>query len=165
MAAKRLVVLQPSVADIVALRQESFEKNRREAHGYLETAHGLHRRNSPASVVYNVATIAAEHFLVAICDHYGAPPPGCSLSELVDEVEALVSLDPKLLAELRAADAAYDICSLDTRLGNPEAGDALGMLTMADRLAELVEAAARSKPGGRVAEGPVDGTAGGTGER
>lgn len=150
MAPQRLVtveqLLRSAVPDDAArLRAEAFLRSSTDARAYHASACSLHDAGAAASVVFNVASLAAERYLVALCDHHGTPPPGCTLTELVDEVDRLVRLDTELVAQLRAADAFYDICSLETRLGVPQAAEATGMLSACRRLAGLVEAVADAR--------------------
>ncbi len=92
-----------------------FEKNYHSAQMYHFRANQFLEEGQSMSVVFNVACVAVENYLIALCDLYGVDPGTHNYQSLVATVEEIkeVQLSAVKANEIRALDAAYEICSLE----------------------------------------------------
>lgn len=95
--------------------KEVFEKNYHSAKMYYFRAKQFLEEGQSVSVVFNVACVAVENYLIALCDLYGVDPGTHNYQCLVNTVKEIeeVNLSDRMAAKIKALDAAYEICSLE----------------------------------------------------
>ncbi|MDQ0203142.1 hypothetical protein [Pectinatus haikarae] len=91
-----------------AERHHSAVMYHRRARQFLDEGQSL-------NVVFDVASVAIENYLIAVCDFYGADPGTHNYQSLMETVEMLAELEvPKAVSnQIEALDAAFGICSLE----------------------------------------------------
>jgi HEPN domain-containing protein len=120
---------------------EEFEDDWRDAKAYHRRALQFLSEGTRSSLVFNVASVALERYLVAICDMFGAEPWNHNYNQLMNAVEPLIDVDPHLDAEIRSLDQIFGICSIESyHHGVPEPEDAGRVLRMCDQVSLLIEA-------------------------
>lgn len=87
-------------------------------------------------MVFNVASLALERYLVALCYLYDMEPYNHNYTCLMDTVEMFMDVPDELNRDIRSLDKIFDICSLDDYFhGDPEVSDMEKVL----KLCEAVE--------------------------
>ena len=123
--------------------KEVFEKNYHNAMMYHRRAKQFLAEEQNVSVVFNVASVAIENYLIALCDLYGVDPGTHNYQCLVDTVAEVgeIKLSTPMAAKIRALDDAYEICSLENyqRKECSEQADALQVLDVCKYLAGLFD--------------------------
>lgn len=123
-------------------RFEEFEKEYRDSKAYLRRARLFQAEGQDHSVVFNVASLALERYLVALCYLYDMEPYNHNYTCLMDTVEMAIDVPAELNAEIRSLDKIFDICSLDDYYhGDPELSDMDRILSMCDAAEELFDQA------------------------
>jgi len=118
---------------------ERFARNRDEALAYHRRATLFARDELRASLVFNVAAIAIECYMIALCARYKTMPSNHSFGILVADVQAVMPFPPDLAEGIRDLDKIFGICSLDDyHHGTPEAADAQQALTLCESLHKLL---------------------------
>ncbi|MDQ1304396.1 MAG: hypothetical protein QG671_223 [Actinomycetota bacterium] len=108
------------------------------ARGYHRTAEGM-RADRAASLVFNVASVALEHYLIAICNSNGVEPVSHTFSDLMSDVESLLDVEPDVSDAVRSLDEIFGICSVDDyHHTEPTGADAAKALWACEQLAELI---------------------------
>lgn len=121
-------------------RFEEFEKEYRDSKAYLRRARLFQAEGQDHSVVFNVASLALERYLVALCYLYDMEPYNHNYTCLMDTVEMFMDVPAELNEEIRSLDKIFDICSLDDYYhGDPEPVDMERVLTMCDAVEELFD--------------------------
>ncbi|MBB5337280.1 hypothetical protein [Pectinatus brassicae] len=66
-------------------------------------------------VIFDVASISIECYLIAICEFYKTEPRTHNYQALMEAVELIsdISFPPEISKQIRALDKAYGICSID----------------------------------------------------
>lgn len=119
---------------------QRFARNLDEAIAYHRRARLFRQDGMRVSLVFNVASIAIECYLIALCAYFRDMPFNHSYSNLVDDVERLMSFPPLLAQRIRALDKIFGICSLDDyHHGVAEESDALDALDLCDALQSLIQ--------------------------
>jgi hypothetical protein len=85
---------------------EAFEANYRGAKMYHYRAEQFLGEGQCSSVVFNVASVALENYLIALCELYGAEPGNHNYICLMDEVETIIDVPPLLNKEIRSLEHA-----------------------------------------------------------
>lgn len=117
---------------------ETFERARRDAEGYHRAALGFARMPDRHSLAFNVAAVAIESYLVALCAFHSTMPFNHNFNALMDAAEETVTFPPDLTRAIRSLDEIFGICSLDDyHHGTPEPDDTALALASCDRLAAL----------------------------
>lgn len=121
---------------------EAFEENYRGARMYHYRAKQFLDEGQHYSVVFNVASVALENYLIALCWLYGVDPGNHNYTCLMDTVEEFMDIPPALDSGIRSLDAIFGICSLeDYHHGNPEKSDMNKVLAMCDGVQKLFDPA------------------------
>ncbi|MNO38772.1 hypothetical protein D3C76_288820 [compost metagenome] len=119
---------------------DSFEENYRDAAAYHRRAEQFQQIGQRYSLVFNVACVALERYLVAMCYLYDAPPMNHNYICLMNAVETAVTIPAQLSKEIRSLDFIFGICSLDDYFhGTPEPKDAHRVLRMCEEIRELFD--------------------------
>ncbi len=115
----------------MTIDMESFEDKYHSAKMYHYRANQFLEKKSSASVVFNIASMALENYLIALCELYGVTPGNHNFECLMDAVETVVTISPEMEKEIRSLDLLYGICSLENfHIGIPEEQDANRVLMM-----------------------------------
>ncbi|NGM83506.1 hypothetical protein G5B47_13875 [Paenibacillus sp. 7124] len=119
---------------------ETFEEKYRDALAYHWRAEQFQRANQRYSLVFNVACVALESYLVAMCYLYDSPPLNHNYICLMNALETEVDFPKELNKEIRSLDFIFGICSLDDYFhGTPEPEDADRVLNMCASVRELFD--------------------------
>lgn len=103
-------------------QQASFERNFSDARGYHDRGVMFQQEKRRPSLVFNVASVAIESYLIAICAYHNVMPFNHNYSGLLEDAEQLVAFTPKLSQAICSLDQIYGICSVDN-YHHGEAGD------------------------------------------
>ncbi|WP_207205264.1 HEPN domain-containing protein [Methanolobus psychrotolerans] len=121
-------------------RFDEFEKEYRDSKAYLQRARQFQANGQEHSVVFNVASLALERYLVALCYLYDMEPYNHNYTCLMDTVEMVIDVPEELNREIRSLDKIFDICSLeDYYHGNPEPSDMDRIMSMCDAVEGLFD--------------------------
>lgn len=121
--------------------EEAFELNFSDAKAFHNTALIYKKHNQRPSLVFNIASVALERYLVAICDLYGAVPHNHNFITLMRDVETLVNVPNDLNKRIKAMDWIFGICSIDDyRHANPDEADMENVLILCDEVFRLFDA-------------------------
>ena len=110
--------------DSIMIDEESFALNYADAGGYYRRALQFQANGQRPSLVFNIAAVALERYLVALCDLYGEDPRNHNYITLMRTVETLVEVPKDLNKRIKAMDWIFGICSIDEyRHPNPDEKD------------------------------------------
>lgn len=119
-------------------KYEEFEEDYRDAKAYHRRAKQFLEEGCRFSVVFNVASVALERYLVALCYLYDIEPLNHNYTCLMDSVEDIVEVPVELNKEIRSLDLIFGICSIENYYhGLPEPSDADRVLRMCDAISSL----------------------------
>lgn len=119
---------------------EAFEEDYRDAKAYHNRAEEFLRDGQRFSVVFNVASVALERYLLALCDLYGIEPGNHNYTCLMDAVEQIIDVPLALNKEIRSLDLIFGICSLENYYhGTPEPEDMTRVLSICHRIHALFD--------------------------
>lgn len=106
-------------------RFRTFEGDLQDGNAYFRRAEEFDSGGYGHSLVFNVAAMALERYLVALCHLHGAEPDNHNFTCLMDAVETVVEVPPELNRKIRYLDESiFGICSLDEYYhGTPEKED------------------------------------------
>ncbi len=62
---------------------------------------------------YNILSMAFEAYIMAICDFYKNLPENHTYTDLINAVETVVDIDPKLKQNILKFESIQSICSID----------------------------------------------------
>lgn len=91
----------------------SFDEKYRGAKAYFRRAEQFVEDGQCHSVVFNVAAVALEYYLVALCELYGVQPLNHNYTCLMDAVQEAVAVPDRLNRQIRDMDTLFRICSLE----------------------------------------------------
>lgn len=110
--------------DSIIIDEEAFALDYADAKAYYHRALQFMQAGERPSLIFNVASVALERYLVAICDLYGAEPKNHNYGILMKEIENYVSVPKDLKIRIKAMDWIFGICSIDEfRHPNPDESD------------------------------------------
>jgi len=119
---------------------EAFEADYRGAKMYHYRAEQFVEEGQSSSVVFNVASVALENYLIALCDLYGVEPGNHNYTCLMDAVETIIDISEELNKEIRSLDLIFGICSLENYYhGIPEESDSDRVLAMCNEVRQLFD--------------------------
>jgi hypothetical protein len=126
--------------------EESFTINYADAESYYHRALQFQAEGYRPSLVFNIASVALERYLVALCDLYGEDPRNHNYITLMRTVETLIDVPKELNKRIKAMDWIFGICSIDEyRHPNPDEKDMKNALVLCVEVKKLFDP-------GRVAE-------------
>lgn len=110
-------------------------------------AKAYHRRalqyrdaQQPASLVFNVASVSLERYLVALCELHGVEPMSHNFINLAQDVCRLVEIPHELSRDIRSLDHIFGICFLDEyHHGTPEVADMEKVVRLCDEVQGLFD--------------------------
>lgn len=130
-----VMVMLPVDAD-----PEAFEENYRDARGFHQRAEQFKQTGQRFSLVFNVASVALERYLVAMCHLYGMMPLNHNYICLMNAVDTVIPFPEELNKEIRSLDFIFNMCSLDDYFhGTPEPADAERVLDMCEQVRQLFD--------------------------
>lgn len=137
-----------SVSRLFESDAQRYLRNHDDAMAYHDRACQFDQEGQRASLVFNVAAVAIECYLIALCARFKVMPMNHSYGSLMEDATMLVSFPPELEEAVRAMDRIFGICSLDDyHHGVPEPGDAERALDACQRLRELINGLPANMPG------------------
>ena len=96
-----------------AMSTGSFIENYNDAKGYYHRSHQFLEEGHRASLVFNVAAIALEKYLIALCNLHGISPENHTYTWLVYELATVMSIPSELKKEIQSMDIIFGICSIE----------------------------------------------------
>jgi hypothetical protein len=128
------------MADMTEIDFEAFTENYRDAQVYQHRAEQFRHEGQHATVVFDVAAVALERYLIALCELYGRKPRNHNYTCLMDDAEEMIDFPPLLNKEIRSLDLIFGICSLDDyHHGSPETSDADRVRSMCNEVWKLFD--------------------------
>jgi len=126
---------------------ELFHNDYQSAKGYHRRAEKFAQTGHPANLVFHIATMALERYLVALCDLYGVSPQNHNYVCLMEAAETVVDFPAELNQEIRSLDEIFGICSLEINPhGDPVASDANRVLVLCGEVRKILDMAGQSVP-------------------
>jgi len=120
--------------------EESFALNYADAEGYYHRALQFQVIKQRPSLVFNIAAVALERYLVALCDLYGEDPRNHNYITLMKTVETVVEVPKELNKRIKAMDWIFGICSIDEyRHPNPDERDMENALVLCVEVQKLID--------------------------
>lgn len=120
--------------------EDAFSINLSDAKAYHRRALQYKQNGQRPSLVFNIASVALERYLVALCDLYGAEPRNHNYITLMRDVETVVEVPKELNKRIRAMDWIFGICSIDEyRHPNPDKADMDNVLVLCDEVFKLFD--------------------------
>jgi hypothetical protein len=117
-----------------------FARTSLAARGYHRRAELFTQQGQPGGLVFNVASIAVECYLIALCAFYGSMPFNHNYGSLMDSAEEVIKFDPQLSADIRDLDKIFGICSLDNYYhGTPTDQDAEDIMSICSKLSLMLD--------------------------
>jgi len=111
-----------------------------DARGYHQRAVQFARDGERASLVFNIASVAIEAYLIALCARHQILPTNHDYGNLVASAEEAITFDPALRQAILALDEIFGICSLDNyHHGQPVPADAERTLDICESLSRMFE--------------------------
>ncbi|WP_182188540.1 hypothetical protein [Pectinatus frisingensis] len=92
-----------------------FKKRYHSALMYHHRAEQFMLEKQSYIVVFDIASIAVENYLIAICEFYSIDPATHNYQSLMDALEQItdIIIPSDITAQIRILDTAYGICSLE----------------------------------------------------
>ncbi len=119
--------------------RQKFVRLSVDARAYHRRAELFAEQEQSPGLVFNVASIAVESYLIALCAWYGSMPFNHNYTSLMDTAEEVMQFDPVLSHDIRALDEIFGICSLDDyHHGTPMAQDAVGIVAICRSLSTIL---------------------------
>ncbi len=105
------------------------------ARGYHHRAQRFARQARTVSLVFNVAAIAVECYLIALCARHGIMPMNHNYRSLVFSAAEKVTFTEPMMQHILALDKIFGICSVDEYYhGAPGENDQQQILTLCQEL-------------------------------
>ncbi|MEN3754700.1 hypothetical protein [Mangrovibacter yixingensis] len=92
---------------------QRFMRSYEHAQGYHFRARCLAEQGRSASLIFNVAAVAVECYLIALCGLHGILPFNHNYRSLVMSAEEKVVLGEELKRRILALDDLFGLCSID----------------------------------------------------
>jgi hypothetical protein len=120
--------------------EEAFEINYADAKAYYKRALQFKDEGLRPSLAFNIASVALERYLVALCDLYGEEAKNHNYITLMKVVETLVNVPKELNKRIKAMDWIFGICSIDDyRHPNPDEKDMYNALHLCAEVEKLFD--------------------------
>jgi hypothetical protein len=121
-------------ADLKSMSQQDYS----DAQAYHRRAIQFLEVEYASSLVFNVASVALERYLVAICEWHGVEPMSHNFIGLMKEVDKLMEIPHEISRDVRSIDRIFGICFLDNYYhGNPQDSDRDKVLRLCSEIYEL----------------------------
>jgi hypothetical protein len=119
-----------------------FQTDYQSALGYHRRAEKFSQTKRPANLVFNIASMALERYLVALCDLHCVTPENHDYGCLMSAVETVMDFPTVLNQNIRALDDVFGLCSLEVNPhGDPKAADAIRILVLCGKVREILATA------------------------
>ena len=119
---------------------EAFERSYLEATGYHFRANQFREEGQRHSLIFNVASVALERYLVAFCELNGDPPANHDFDHLAGIAEQYVEFTQELSIGIRYLDKIFGICSIEHyHHGTPRPFDSEQALSMCNEVRQLFD--------------------------
>lgn len=126
---------------------QRFARNFEEARAYHHRACLFAEEKVRTSLIFNVASIAIECYMIALCAHFKNMPSNHSFGSLVEDAGLLMDFPGQLAEKICGLDRIFGICSLDDyHHGIPAEEDASTTLEICRELQALIEDLAARQP-------------------
>ncbi|BES60213.1 HEPN domain-containing protein [Dysgonomonas capnocytophagoides] len=117
-----------------------FENDYRDAQAYHKRALQFRDSGQAFSLVFNIASVALERYLVAICELYGEEPMNHNFISLMIAVDKLIDTPKEFSKEVKSLDQIFGICFLEDYFhGTPTQEDADKTLRLCDEASNLFD--------------------------
>lgn len=117
-----------------------FARTARDARGYHFRALQFAAERKRASLIFNVASIAIENYLIALCAYHNVMPSNHNYSNLLADARSVMPFEPELAASIEALDEIFGICSLEHyHHGEPSGDDSSRSLATCDGLLRMLQ--------------------------
>lgn len=117
-----------------------FEEDYKDAQAYHRRALQFRDEGHAFSLVFNIASVALERYLVALCELYGVEPINHNFITLAITAEKLIEIPKALSKEIKSLDQIFGICFLDNYYhGIPTETDAERTLRMCNDIKNLFD--------------------------
>lgn len=117
-----------------------FENDYRDAQAYHKRALQFRDSGQAFSLVFNIASVALERYLVAICELYGEEPMNHNFISLMMAVDKLIDTPKEFSKEVKSLDQIFGICFLEDYFhGTPTQEDADKTLRLCDEAGNLFD--------------------------
>jgi hypothetical protein len=117
-----------------------FEGDYKDAQAYHKRALQFKNEGMAFSVVFNVASVALERYMVAICELYGVEPRNHNFITLMMTVDELIEVPKELSNEIKSLDQIFGICFLENYFhGTPVEADAKKALQLCESVNKLFD--------------------------
>lgn len=117
-----------------------FENDYRDAQAYHKRALQFRDSGQAFSLVFNIASVALERYLVAICELYGEEPMNHNFISLMMAVDKLIDTPKEFRKEVKSLDQIFGICFLEDYFhGTPTQEDAEKTLRLCDEVDNLFD--------------------------
>jgi hypothetical protein len=121
-------------AEMKTLSQQDY----RDAKAYHRRALQFLEAEYAGSLVFNVASVALERYLVAICEWHGVEPMNHNFISLMKEVDKLMDIPHEISRDVRSLDRIFGICFLNGYYhGEPQDSDRDKVLRLCRKMYEL----------------------------
>jgi HEPN domain-containing protein len=138
----------PSMSRLFESDAQRYLRNYDDAMAYHDRACQFDLEGQRPSVIFNVAAVAIECYLIALCARFKVMPMNHSYGSLLEDATLLVRFPPELEEAVRSLDKIFGICSLDDYYhGVPEADDAERSLHTCQALRKLINGLPANMPG------------------
>ena len=126
--------------DLKMIDEEAFETNYSDAKAYYHRAIQFQAEKMRPSLVFNIASVALERYLVALCDLYGEDARNHNYITLMKVVGTLIAIPEDLNRNIKALDWIFGICSIDDfRHTNPGESDMYNVLSLCIKVENLFD--------------------------
>lgn len=124
----------------VFIDEEAFELNYADGKSFHQCALTYRAQHQRPSLVFNIASVALERYLVALCELYGAEVRNHNYITLMKAAETVVEIPNELNKRIKAMDWIFGICSIDEyRHPNPDESDMENVLTLCHEVQKLFD--------------------------
>jgi hypothetical protein len=122
-----------------------FQTDYQSAQGYHRRAEKFSQTKRPANLVFNIASMALERYLVALCDLHCVTPENHDYACLMSAVETVMDFPAVLNQDIRSLDDVFGLCSLEVNPhGDPKAADASRILVLCGKVRDILAVAVQS---------------------
>jgi hypothetical protein len=136
------MMVDPTIAETYL---SQFQADYQDALGYHRRAEKFSQTKRPANLVFNIASMALEQYLVALCDLYCVTPENHDYGCLMSAVETVMDFPAGWNQDIRALDEVFGLCSLEVNPhGDPKAADAKRILVLCGLVRDFLTATIQS---------------------
>ncbi|WP_320151731.1 hypothetical protein [uncultured Tolumonas sp.] len=123
------------ISTVFETNEERFQRCYLEARGYHWRANKFHDEKQRVSLIFNVAAMAIESYLIALCAFHNVMPFNHSYRCLMFDVKKIETISAELEKQITDLDKIFGICSLDNYFhGDPTADDMLNSLDVCEKI-------------------------------